>query len=386
MVASTVLIAAERLVFTPKQPWSEFVTNCQLADLFLDTFNYSAGATDICALQAGLPVLTCPGQTYASRMGASICGAAGLESLICDSPQTYVQQAVALAQEPERLQSLRDQLQHHKDQLPLFQPQAWMAHLESVLQQLWQDYVVSHNTTAESFTVVDSDDASGLVTFAGNSRKPKVQYRGLQNLTVEQSLAYNELTFPKLQTRWSRKQPRGQLGGIVAEVSGQTVGLVLAEVFSPQPNQPLVGEIISLFVLPNYRHQGIGTGLMQNLAKGFKTLDYPASLNPLGETPAEPLNSLGLRYDDQLVGWMVTHRVATDAIRYSTMFVEKRFQRLGRGISLLSQSILRQAENSVPYCLFAVADDNPAMLQFVQRHLQPYLREVTDSRISVKHL
>ncbi|NET42698.1 hypothetical protein [Okeania sp. SIO2B3] len=48
-------------------------------------------------------------------------------------------------------------------------------------------------------------------------------------------------------------------------------------------------------------------------------MDYPTSLSPFGNTPAEPLNSLGLRYETQLVGWMVTHRVATDAIRYSTM-------------------------------------------------------------------
>ena len=120
--------------------------------------------------------------------------------------------------------------------------------------------------------------------------------------------------------------------------------------------------------------------------KQIETLDYPASLSPFGNTPAEPINSLGLRYDSQLVGWMVTHRVATDAIRYSTMFVDKRFQRLGRAISLLSQSILRQVESTVPYCVFAVAQDNPAMLQFVDKHLEPYLTEVTHSYVALKQL
>ncbi len=297
------------------------------------------------------------------------------------------------------------------------------------------------------------------------SEKPTVQYHPLQNLTVEQFLSYNHLSFPKIQTRWSRKQPQGKLVGLVAEVAGEKVGLVLAEILATQPQTPPEAEVISLFVLPEYRHQGIGAGLIKNLEMGLtglgcgqmklvykstaitslalepllkrqnwrspqinfllgkttaekvsfapwlqkyplsnkftvfpwseltnadrkqiETLDYPTSLTPFSNTPAEPLNSLGLRYETQLVGWMVTHRVATDAIRYSTMFVDKRFQRLGRGISLLSQSILLQVDSTVPYCLFAVAQENPAMLKFVHKHLEPYLMEVTNSYVALKHL
>ncbi|EAW37357.1 hypothetical protein L8106_12695 [Lyngbya sp. PCC 8106] len=296
------------------------------------------------------------------------------------------------------------------------------------------------------------------------SDQPTVRYQALQNLTVEQSLSYNHLSFPKIQKRWSRQQPKGQLVGILAELAGEKVGLVLAEIFSTQPQTQPEVEVFSLFVLPDYRHQGIGTGLIKTLEMGLtalgcgqmklvykstditnlalepllkrqnwqtqvnfllgktttekvsqapwltkyplpnkftvfpwseltdadqkqlENLDYPTSLSPFSKTPAEPLNSLGLRYETQLVGWMVTHRVASDAIRYSTMFVDKRFQRLGRGISLLSQSILRQVDSTVPYCLFAVQQENPAMLEFVHKHLEPYLMEVTHSYIAFKQL
>ena len=44
---------------------------CSLADLLLDTSPYSSGATAVTALAAGLPLLTCPGDSFASRMGAS---------------------------------------------------------------------------------------------------------------------------------------------------------------------------------------------------------------------------------------------------------------------------------------------------------------------------
>ncbi|MEM1167918.1 MAG: hypothetical protein AAGJ08_02185 [Cyanobacteria bacterium P01_H01_bin.35] len=78
--------------------------------------------------------------------------------------------------------------------------------------------------------------------------------------------------------------------------------------------------------------------------------------------------------------------IATDAIRYSTMFVDKKFQWLCRGISLLSQFILLQVDSTVPYCLFPVAKENPAMLKFIQKHLEPYLTEVTYSQAAAKQL
>ena len=312
----------------------------------------------------------------------------------------------------------------------------------------WNKQIKTPNTTTEML-VLD---------------KPIVQYQPLQNLTIQQSLSYNHLSFPKIQPRWSRQQPKGQLVGIVADVAGEKVGLVLAEVFSTQPQTPPEVEVISLFVLPDYRHQGIGRGLIKTLEMGLtalgcgqikliykstvitnlalepllkrqkwqtqvnfllgktttekvsqapwlkkyplpnkftvfpwseltdadqkqiENLDYPTALSPFSNTPAEPLNSLGLRYENQLVGWMVTHRVASDAIRYSTMFVDKRFQRLGRGISLLSQSILRQVDSTVPYCLFAISQENPQMLKFVHRHLEPYVMEVTNSYVAFKQL
>jgi predicted O-linked N-acetylglucosamine transferase (SPINDLY family)/GNAT superfamily N-acetyltransferase len=537
-----------RLIFTPRMPLAQYLAAYRLADLFLDTFVYNAGATGIHALLVGLPIVTRPDRAFPARMGASICAAAGLESIVGDSTASYEQTAVRLATHPDELARIRRELQAQRDTLPLFQPQRWIAYLEAALEKLWQlagrraglfhspnneemvEVIPRHPRQPDPNPGLEDPEGSsvhfngvellagnlsygmdlgptdpaglfhspnneeivevhfnGVELLAGNlsSRRdleptdpeslplqspkspspPTIQYLPLGNLTIEQSLTYNPLTFPKIQTRWSRQHPKGPLVGIVATVSGENVGLVLAEVFATQPNTPPEAEVISLFVLPPYRHQGIGTGLMQNLEAGLRTLnctrmklaykssstttlalepllkrqhwqdptvnfvlgktttqkvsqapwlhkyplsdkftvfpwseltdadrqhiqtlDYPTSLSPFGNTPAEPLNSLGLRYDGQLVGWMVTHRVATDAIRYSTMFVDKRFQRLGRGISLLSESIRRQASSGVPYCLFAVAEDNSAMQRFIHRHLEAYLTELSESRVGVKVL
>ncbi|WP_083862885.1 TIGR03032 family protein [Calothrix sp. PCC 7507] len=130
-------IAPTRLVFTPRLPLAEYLAAYRLADLFLDTFVYNAGATGIHALFAGLPLITRPGKAFVARMGASICAAAGLDLLICDSSAAYEQKAVHLATHPDELAKIRLILRLHHDDLPLFQPQQWITHLETALWQIW---------------------------------------------------------------------------------------------------------------------------------------------------------------------------------------------------------------------------------------------------------
>ncbi|MEG4395517.1 TIGR03032 family protein [Microcoleus sp. BROC3] len=115
--------------------------------------------------------------------------------------------------------------------------------------------------------------------------------------------------------------------------------------------------------------------------------DYPEALNPFSDdSRVEPLNSLGLRYQGEVIGWMVTHRVAPDTIRYSSLFVGQKFQKLGRGISLIAESIKRQMASDVSNYTCSVALENPLMIQFVKRHLRPYLTGMGESRQSIKLL
>ena len=125
-----------RLVFSPKLESAAFGQCCGLADLLLDTSPYGSGATAVTALAAGLPLLTCPGQTFASRMGASLCAATGLEELICPTPEAYRDRAIALGRQPAVLQLLRHKLLAGRAELPLFNTSAWVEHLEQLLEQL----------------------------------------------------------------------------------------------------------------------------------------------------------------------------------------------------------------------------------------------------------
>src|SRR3954454_21102221 len=80
----------DRLVFARRvASSSEHLGRHRLADLFLDTLPYNAHTTASDALWAGLPVLTCTGDTFAGRVAGSLLRAAGLGELITTSLEEY---------------------------------------------------------------------------------------------------------------------------------------------------------------------------------------------------------------------------------------------------------------------------------------------------------
>lgn len=119
-----------RLVFADKAPMDEHLARQRLADIFLDTFPYNAGATASAALRAGLPVLTRRGLSFASRMGASLLTSLGLEALVADSAQAYEDVAMDLAHDAPRVAALKRQLVNSSAGA-LFDPAAFTTHIEA---------------------------------------------------------------------------------------------------------------------------------------------------------------------------------------------------------------------------------------------------------------
>lgn len=113
-------VASERLIFGKRLPVPEYLARYRVADLFLDTLPYNGGVTASDALWAGLPVLTCTGDAFASRVSASLLNAVGLPELVTDSPEAYEELAVALAGIPQRMTALRRRLAENRMTAPLF--------------------------------------------------------------------------------------------------------------------------------------------------------------------------------------------------------------------------------------------------------------------------
>jgi predicted O-linked N-acetylglucosamine transferase (SPINDLY family) len=134
-------VAAARLVFAPRLTLSsEHLARITLADLFLDTWPYNAHATAMDALWAGLPVLTCTGESFAGRVGASLLRAADLPELITHSPRQYEELALELALDAPRLTSLRQRLARNRHCAPLFDTPRLVRQLEAAYRQVYERY------------------------------------------------------------------------------------------------------------------------------------------------------------------------------------------------------------------------------------------------------
>jgi predicted O-linked N-acetylglucosamine transferase (SPINDLY family) len=128
----------DRLVFAPRKPVHEHLARHWLADLFLDTLPYHAHTTASDALWMGLPLVTCPGNTFPSRVAASLLSAVGLPELVTSSLAEYEERARALALSPERLAAIKTKLAQNRDTAPLFDAAQFARHIESAYTTMWE--------------------------------------------------------------------------------------------------------------------------------------------------------------------------------------------------------------------------------------------------------
>jgi predicted O-linked N-acetylglucosamine transferase (SPINDLY family) len=144
-------VSAERLVFAPRRPLDEHLARHRLADLFLDTLPCNAHTTASDALWAGLPVLTCAGNTFAGRVAASLLFAVDLPELITGSLASYEALAMKLSHDPAAVAALKAKLAAKRDVAPLFDTERFTRHLESAFTTMWERS--QRGMPAERFTV-----------------------------------------------------------------------------------------------------------------------------------------------------------------------------------------------------------------------------------------
>jgi protein O-GlcNAc transferase len=132
-------VAPNRLVFAPKVASSVHLARHQHADLFLDTLPINAHTTACDALWARVPIVTCMGQTFASRVAASLLTAVGLPELITQNLTDYEALALKLATSPLLLAQIKQKLQH-REQSPLFDIKAQRIAFESAYKMMYQRY------------------------------------------------------------------------------------------------------------------------------------------------------------------------------------------------------------------------------------------------------
>ena len=134
-------IHSSRIIFARQiNSMNDYLARYKLADLFLDTHPYGAHTTALDSLKAGVPVLTLMGQSFASRVAASLLNSIGLPELIASRPEEYEAIAISLAIEPKKFEAIKLKLANNLRTMPLFNTSLFANNLESIYLKMYERY------------------------------------------------------------------------------------------------------------------------------------------------------------------------------------------------------------------------------------------------------
>ncbi|MBL8629507.1 MAG: tetratricopeptide repeat protein [Rhodospirillaceae bacterium] len=137
-----------RLIFAPVAPPPDHRGRQKFADLFLDTLPICAHTTASDALWAGLPLVTCLGQTFVGRVAASLLKAAGVPELITTSMADYEALALKLATTPDLLAEIKAKIARNRDTCALFDTMRFTRHLETAYVTMHQRFLSGQRPVA----------------------------------------------------------------------------------------------------------------------------------------------------------------------------------------------------------------------------------------------
>ncbi|MBO6783549.1 MAG: tetratricopeptide repeat protein, partial [Alphaproteobacteria bacterium] len=133
-------VSEQRLLFAESLPKEQHLARCRLADLFLDSYALTAHTTATDSLWAGVPMITCPRNTFATRVGQSLLENLELPELVVPDLDAYEALAVRVATSPDELAALRAKLAGKLKTAPLFDTARLTRHLEAAFAGMWERY------------------------------------------------------------------------------------------------------------------------------------------------------------------------------------------------------------------------------------------------------
>lgn len=139
-------VSADRIIRAPRADlMEEHLARLQCADLFLDTTPYNAHTTCSDALWMGLPVITCTGETFSSRVAGSLLTAIGAPELITYNLEDYYTLALSLATNREKYQQVRAKVINKRDSAPVFDSGRFTQNLERLYGEIWGKFLSKVN-------------------------------------------------------------------------------------------------------------------------------------------------------------------------------------------------------------------------------------------------
>ena len=143
-------VSPERLYFAPLEAIPRHITRLSCADLMLDTHPYGGHTGSSDALWAGVPVLTLVGETFASRVAASLLNAVGLSTLAARGEAEYIGMAGRLIEDVKTLAAYRSHLVTRRMSLPLFDVRSYARDFENLLLEMMGEEDLATSTSGSS--------------------------------------------------------------------------------------------------------------------------------------------------------------------------------------------------------------------------------------------
>jgi len=134
-----------RIQFNPRLSRKEYFESYHRIDICLDSFPYNGHTTSLDSLWMGVPVITLVGQRPVSRAGWCLLSNMGLTELAAQTPQQFVQIAVDLAHDRDRLQSMRGTLRQRMLASPLMDAPMFARDVEAAYRQMWRTWCEKHS-------------------------------------------------------------------------------------------------------------------------------------------------------------------------------------------------------------------------------------------------
>ena len=135
----------ERLVFAKKLEIDQHLSRLKFADLFLDTYPYGAHTTCSNALRMCLPVITLAGDSFASRVSASLLNSINLNELITKDSKSYEKLAVNISNDKKLLNEIKNKIKLYSTKKNLFKPDIFTKNLEKSYKMIYENYLNDHN-------------------------------------------------------------------------------------------------------------------------------------------------------------------------------------------------------------------------------------------------
>lgn len=114
-------------------------------DIALDPFPYNGGTTSCDTLCMGVPFIALTGGHTVARTGLAALSAVGLEELAATTPEGYVDRALALARDPERLRAIRSSLRERMLASPLMDSERLAREVGEAFRAMWRRWAESGN-------------------------------------------------------------------------------------------------------------------------------------------------------------------------------------------------------------------------------------------------